>query len=116
MIKIISHGFKFCRPEANFVFDVSYLKNPWREKELRNSNKKELRKFMLSQQSFHELTNSFTLMIETIHTHFPDENLIFAFCCSAGEYRSPLVAEEVADKLAKRGIKVKVEHSINSKI
>lgn len=116
MILLKSHGFKFGQPNANFVFDVSYLKNPWREKELRDAKKSELMKFMMMQSPFFELVNQFTLLIESIYKHYGEENLIFAFCCSAGEYRSPLTVELVAEKLLRRGIKVKIVHSENSKI
>ena len=52
MIYLLSWGFKFGRPPANFAFDVSYFKNPWREKELRNGKEEDIIEFMKKQKLY----------------------------------------------------------------
>ena len=121
MITLKSHGFKFSRPEANFVFDVSYFKNPWRKEEIRiekNSYKRRLQllEFMEEQDGVKELVQGIANIAGAYETLFPHENIIFAICCSAGEYRSPAVVEMVGAELLKRGIKVDINHSENAKI
>ncbi len=99
MITIKSHGFKFSRPEANIVFDVSYLVNPWRDDEIRNwkGSKEELRdkiiSFMQEQKGAYSIARQISEFARTYWLLFPDENIQIAVCCSAGEYRSPAMVE-----------------------
>lgn len=116
MITLISHGFKYGRPKSNFYFDVSYLVNPWRQKKLRNAPKKDIMKFMYAQEGFNNLMNSISQVIFIYEDMWPNENLVFAFCCSAGEYRSPVVIEAIKENLKSRGIDCKIKHSNQSKI
>ena len=116
MIILKSWGFKWGRPPANFIFDVSFLINPWRVKKLRDADKKTILDFMKKQKEFEELTNAFVELISTYYCLWPKETLIFAFCCSAGEYRSPAVIEVLYQRLVKLNIPVKINHNINSKL
>jgi RNase adaptor protein for sRNA GlmZ degradation len=116
MITLLSWGFKFGRPPANFTFDVSYFKNPWREKSLRNGKKKDILKFMEDQEEFKSITEIIGMLIISYANFFPGENMVFAFCCSAGEYRSPCVLEKVSSMLKKRKITHKIIKASNSKI
>lgn len=121
MITIKSHGFKFSRPEANFVFDVSYFVNPWRDKEIRMETDPEKRKtmiieFMDKQEGFKPFVDKVVSLLVYLYIFFPNENLQIAFCCSAGEYRSPAIALVVSEQMKKRGVEVTLLQSINSKI
>ena len=120
MITIKSHGFKYSRPEANFIFDVSYFANPWRDEKIRNSKsdtkKDEILKFMIEQPGMGTFVNNIVTLIETYNTYYPDEDIRVAICCSAGEYRSPAVVELVAKDLKRKKIDVKIIHNDNSKI
>lgn len=104
MIYLLSCGFKFGKPMANFFFDVSYLKNPWREKHLRHGKKEEIDKFMESQKEFKKIVSSISQLIITYARLFPKEKMIFAICCSAGEYRSPMVVKKISNILNKNKI------------
>lgn len=55
-------------------------------------------------------------LIRFYNSVLPDENIIIAFCCSAGEYRSPAIVEMVSDELTKTKIKHKTPKNINSKL
>ena len=104
MIILKSRGFKFGRPKANFFLDVSYLINPWRIKELRNADKETILAFMKKQKEFGKLIKVFTKLICTYDRLWPEETLVFAFCCSSGKFRSPAVVEMISKELDKRKI------------
>lgn len=125
MIYLKSHGFKFSRPEANVVFDVSYFSNPWRDPEIRKlssseSDGKKLKKmiedYMAKQEGIAAFISSVIEVIEVYNYLYPDENVIVAFCCSAGEYRSPAIVEIVAKDLKRKRIEHQIIHSQFSKI
>ena len=121
MITLKSHGFKYSRPDANIVFDVSYFVNPWRDETIRNETnpaqrRKKILEFMNAQTGIAEFVKNVTETLFTYHTLFPNENLQIAFCCSAGEYRSPSMVEMVAEELRKKGVEVVVVQSVNSKL
>lgn len=103
MITIKSHGFKFSRPDANFVFDVSYFKNPWRDPDVR-SGKKSAEECMTEQDGFCDVVNSIASVIISYHKLFPEENYQVAVCCSAGEYRSPATARAISRILSQNHI------------
>lgn len=120
MITIRSHGFKFSRPKANIVFDVSYFKNPWRDKEIieeksDDSRRKKIMEFMEKQEGVLELCEVICDVIITYNEHFPNENIQIAICCSAGEYRSPAIVEIIGKMLPKDSQFI-INHSENSKI
>jgi len=121
MVTLQSFGFKYGRPQANIVFDVSYFKNPWRDEKIRHEKDLVIRKklimdYMLSQRGVDVFLNTTTSLLMTYNELFPEENIQVAFCCSAGEYRSPSLVELIANEMSKRGIECAVSHSHNSKI
>ena len=121
MITLKSHGFKFSRPEANIVFDVSYLVNPWREKRIREEEdpikrKDMIMEFMLLQEGVMVLVRYLSDLVAWYGVMFANENIQIAFCCSAGEYRSPAMVALVADELERRNIKFIIKQNENSKI
>lgn len=123
MITIKSHGFKFGRPDSNVYFDVSYLKNPWRDEDIRNEKdpkkrKEMMVKYMLDQEETELMVKMFCYLLEAYNSNWPDENIQVSFCCSAGEYRSPVVADMVYAKLKKsyQGVSVELKQGPNSKL
>lgn len=121
MITLKSHGFKYSRPDANYYFDVSYFVNPWREEPIRQQKdptrrRKMILRHMQLQSKCEDFVNSTTMLLRTVNKLFPDENIKVAFCCSAGEYRSPAIVELVGDELKKLKIPFAIEHSKESKL
>lgn len=121
MITIKSHGFKFSRPDANFVFDVSYFKNPWRDEDIKNEEDPKKRRmkiinFMTLQPGVADFVTKVAGLIEILHKRFPYENMQIAFCCSAGEYRSPAIVELISDVLTSYAVPHEVEQSVNAKL
>ncbi len=110
MITLISWGHKYGVPIANFKFDVSFLPNPWRQEKLKGAKKKELTAYMEKQEGFTDLVNAFSNLIATYDELYPGEDMRFAFCCSAGEYRSVIMVECVALALSRMNMECKREH------
>lgn len=115
MITIKSHGFKFSRPEANLVFDASYLVNPWRKEELRGSSREKILEFMESQEEYTTIVNMIANSISTYNSLWKDSEIVCAICCSEGSYRSPMVVESVAKILKEKGISFKIKHQYNER-
>ena len=113
MITLMSWGHKFGKPEANFIFDVSFLKNPWREG---LKDRKAIIQYMVEQKEFDKLIFYFIKIIECYNEFYPNENLVFAFCCSAGEYRSPVVVEILGDLLKEYKVPHKIIQNKYSKL
>ncbi len=121
MIYLKSHGFKFSRPEANFVFDVSYFKNPWRESEIKEETNPEERtkkiiEFIKKQEGSQEMVDRICSVVILVYLLHPDENIKVALCCSAGEYRSPVMVQLLAEKLIKANVPCSIEQSPDSKL
>lgn len=121
MITLMSFGHKFGNPPANFKFDVSFFVNPWRDKNIKEEKDKEKQKkmifeFMESQEGIDVFVERVCSLLRFLHLMYPNENITAAFCCSAGEYRSPVITELVAKKFKDINIETEVIHSHNSKI
>ena len=119
MITIMSWGHKYGTPPANFKFDVSYFKNPWREQEIRDCQDKDERKkkiieFMKNQEGVETAVGHISEVIALYDLLFPDENMRVAMCCSAGEFRSPAIVELIGKELSKRKVKYIISQSKES--
>lgn len=117
----MSHGHKYGQPNANYKFDVSFFANPWRDKAIRaekdaHKRRQMIMKFMKEQEGMGVFVDRICSVIRLLHLLYPEENNVFAFCCSAGEYRSPAIAEMVAEHLKSINVEHKVIHGDNSKI
>lgn len=110
MITLISFGFKYGPPNANYYFDVGFLKNPSRDKNWTffSNPDDEMKQFVLAQPDASTLINYVTPLIIFLSTI--DQNQIFAFGCSAGRHRSYIIVNALADKLREQGIGVNVKH------
>lgn len=118
-ITLKSHGFKYSRPDANYVMDVSFFINPWRDKKIRDEQDKDKRKklimkFMEEQEGVGQFVSRVSSLLRMLSLMLPDENIQVAICCSAGEYRSPAIVEMISENLGK--VPHTIIHSINSKI
>lgn len=121
MITLMSWGHKYGNPPANFKFDVSYFKNPWREKEIRNcqdkyEKKKKIIEFMKNQEGVETTVAHISEMIALYGLLFQDEDMRVAICCSAGEFRSPAIVELIGKELSKRKVKYVISPSKESLI
>jgi RNase adapter protein RapZ len=98
-VNVMSFGFKHGIPiDADLVFDVRFLKNPYYVEELRHKTglQTEVSSYVLAtdetQQLIAKLTDLFTFMIP----HYQKEGksqLVIAFGCTGGQHRSVTLAE-----------------------
>ena len=119
MITLMSWGHKYGNPPANFKFDVSYFKNPWREKEIKDcpdkdERKKKIIEFMKSQEGVESTVTHISGVVALYSSLFPDEHICVAICCSAGEFRSPAIVELIGQELSKKKVQYEISHSSES--
>jgi UPF0042 nucleotide-binding protein len=106
----MSFGFKYGMPNANYYFDVGFIKNPAREKQWNffTEASSEMREFVLKQKNVQTFLDIIIPLIEFLSTI--DQCQVFAFGCSAGRHRSSILVEVLAEQLFLKGIKVNVQH------
>lgn len=109
-ITLISFGFKYGQPNSNYYFDVSFLKNPAREKQwsLFSEPDAEMGTFVTDQPAFKDFVEKVVPLIELL-TEL-DDDMRVSFGCNAGRHRSFFVTEEVAKILKENGHNVRVIH------
>jgi UPF0042 nucleotide-binding protein len=99
MVRIISFGYKNGLPrEADIVFDMRFLKNPFYEKKLKNLNgkNKEVIKFVKNQTHFKSFFDNIFPTVLEILNGFKDEGkdyVTIAFGCTGGVHRSVVSSE-----------------------
>lgn len=108
-VNIISFSLRHQKPIADFMIDVSFLRNPARQNKwsLFTEVNDEMKVWMKEQAGFGIVVNSIArLIVEMIEY----DNVICAVGCNGGRHRSPIVAEAVGDALNGLGIEVEVQH------
>ena len=112
-ITLMSFGFKYGLPNANYYFDVGFLKNPAREDKWDFFSKptEEMRRYLLEQEE----AQQFLAMVEPLLIFLSniDQNQVFAFGCSAGRHRSSILVEELGHRLRRAGIRANIYHRDN---
>lgn len=109
-IKLMSFGFKYGHPHANYYFDVGFIKNPAREKDWTffSDADEQMCEYVMCQQDAKGLIELVVPLIKFLDCI--DQNQIFAFGCSAGRHRSVIIVDTIAEILRKEGIEVDVKH------
>ena len=115
-VTLVSFGFKYGLPmEADLVFDVRFLPNPYYIHELKQKTglEPEVRDFVFSYQQ----TKDFLAKVEDLLTFclpsYVDEgktNLVIAIGCTGGKHRSVAVAKELGEFAAQKGYTTTVSH------
>ena len=112
-VTLMSFGFKYSLPHANYYFDVGFIKNPARQVEwgFFSDPTDEMRRYVLEQEE----TKTFIEKIEPLLVFLSaiDQNQIFAFGCNSGRHRSNILVEELSKRLEEAGVKTKVIHRDN---
>ncbi len=116
VIKVMSFGFKYgVTTEADLVFDVRCLPNPYYIKELRAqtgcdaSVRDYVMKFEQSKELFAKLKDLLDFLIP-LYINEGKSQLIICFGCTGGKHRSITFAEIIADYLIQKGYRVKKSH------
>jgi len=116
LISISTFGYKRGIPiDADMVFDMRFLPNPFYIKELKEfSGKKEkVRAYVLSFKQARLFIDKILDMIELVSPHYLDQDkkqLVLAIGCTGGMHRSVVVAEEIYSVLKKKGARVTIDH------
>jgi UPF0042 nucleotide-binding protein len=107
-ILIESFGYKHGLPaDADFVFDVRCLPNPYWQPELRelSGNDDSVRLYLSAQPEVEKMIGDITEFLETWIAKYQDfqrSYLTVAIGCTGGQHRSVYIAEAVAAKLSRR--------------
>jgi UPF0042 nucleotide-binding protein len=104
-VQLISFGYKHGVPlEADMVFDVRFMENPFYIDRLRPQNglDAEVREFVLGKPITQQFIRQVTEFLDFVIPGFRDEGrsrLTIAFGCTGGQHRSIAIAEEVGRRL-----------------
>ncbi len=109
MIQIMSFGFKNGIPlEADLVFDVRFLPNPFYIDELKSKtgNDKEVREYVMGFSEADEFLSKLTDMLGFLIPNYIKEGkyrLVVCIGCTGGKHRSVTLANALYEKLKDRG-------------
>ena len=116
-IEVMSFGFKYGIPaDADLVFDVRFLPNPYYIAELRpkTGNDIEIQKFVMGYEESNIFLDKLVDMIEFLIPNYIKEGknqLVIAIGCTGGKHRSVTLANKLHERLLDEdAIGVKIEH------
>lgn len=117
MVTILSFGFKNGIPQdADLVFDVRFLPNPFYIEELKykTGKDKEVQDYVMSFQEAHEFSDKLEDMVEFLIPNYVKEGkyqLVIGIGCTGGKHRSVTLANELYKRMKdKKGYGVKLAH------
>lgn len=105
-ITVLSFGFKYGIPnDADLVFDVRFLPNPYYIDELRplSGNDASIRDFVMGSEVSTEFLNKLVDMVEFLIPNYVKEGknqLVIAIGCTGGKHRSVTLANALYDRLS----------------
>ena len=116
-VTVLSFGFKYGIPrDADLVFDVRFLPNPYYVDDLRalTGKDEEVRRFVLDNETAASFLGQLTEMIRFLIPHYISEGknqLVIAVGCTGGRHRSVAVAEALYTALYRKDqAGVRLEH------
>ncbi|MCR5452375.1 MAG: RNase adapter RapZ [Lachnospiraceae bacterium] len=116
-VTVLSFGFKYGIPtDADLVFDVRFLPNPYYIEELRplTGNDEKIRSFVLRDDTGKQFVEKMTDLIGFLIPQYISEGknqLVICFGCTGGKHRSVTMANEIYEKLCEyKDIGVRIEH------
>ena len=116
-ISVLSFGFKYGIPaDADLVFDVRFLPNPYYIEELRpkSGNDKEVRDYVMQNEKANVFLEKLSDMVEFLIPNYILEGktqLVIGIGCTGGKHRSVTLANELFWVLSKtENYGVRIEH------
>lgn len=109
MINILSFGFKHGIPaDADLVFDVRFLPNPYYEDELRplTGMDESVFNYVMDNETARIFANKLEDMVEFLIPKYAQEgktSLVIAVGCTGGKHRSVTIARELYSRIARNG-------------
>lgn len=117
MITVLSFGFKYGIPgDADLVFDVRFLPNPYYYEELRKltGNDQKIQDFVMGYEMSHIFLDKLDDMIRFLVPNYVLEGknqLVVAIGCTGGKHRSVTLANKLYERLENQNdYGVKLEH------
>ncbi len=117
IITVMSFGYKFGIPQdADFVFDVRFMPNPYYEEGLRRKtgNDKEVRDYVMqaeeSRTFLKQLSDMMTFLAKEYTEKEHRHQLVIAIGCTGGRHRSVTIANELYNSISKLPYSVRVFH------
>lgn len=116
-VTIMSFGYKYGIPaDADLVFDVRFLPNPYYVEELRHltGNDHKIQEFVMTDKAAHAFEDKLEDMISFLIPHYISEGknqLVIAIGCTGGKHRSVTLANELYRRLSyEKEYGLKIEH------
>lgn len=115
-INILSFGFKYGIPnDADFIFDVRFLPNPFYIPELKykNGNDKEVFDYVMSLEGATKFVDKAVSLFLDIIPKFEKEGrnqIVIGIGCTGGQHRSVSIAREISRLLQENNYNVVLEH------
>ena len=120
-VQCMSFGFKYGPvPEADIVYDVRCLKNPFYVPELKalTGLDSEVKDFVLEPEEAKELKNRIFSLIDyslPLYCKEGKSQLVVAIGCTGGKHRSVVFAEQIYEHIKQNGYKAAINHRDISK-
>ncbi len=116
-ITVLSFGFKYGIPnDADLVFDVRFLPNPYYIEELRSmsGNDRKVRDYVMNNEKAGEFLDKLVDMVEFLIPNYISEGktqLVIGIGCTGGKHRSVTLANELYETLEKtENYGIRIEH------
>ena len=116
MITVLSFGFKYGIPsDADLVFDVRFLANPYYVPELKykTGNEKEVQDFVMQTEAARQFLDKLEDMLKFLIPNYISEGknqLVVGIGCTGGKHRSVTLANAIYQRLGCLEYGIKVEH------
>lgn len=116
IVSIVSFGFKYGIPrDADLVFDVRFLPNPYYDLELRplTGNDEAIQNFVMQFDEAKEFMNKIVDLLEFLIPNYIKEGkngLVVAIGCTGGKHRSVTLANGIYKELQTLPYSVKIDH------
>jgi UPF0042 nucleotide-binding protein len=121
VVHIISFGYRFGLPaDADMVFDVRFLPNPYFEDDLKhlNGHHKKVKSYVLESEAGKKFVQKLTDMLSFLMPLYEREGkarLNIAIGCTGGQHRSVVMANELESYFSERDFQVSLWHRDISK-
>lgn len=116
IVSVVSFGFKHGSPlDADLVFDVRFLQNPFYVAELRlhSGLDEDVQQFIDRDDRTATLLDKLSDLVEWTIPHYSDEGkayLTIAIGCTGGRHRSVYIAERLGTYLRNAGVRTIIDH------
>lgn len=116
IVSVVSFGFKYGIPrDADLVFDVRFLPNPYYDLELRplTGNDEAIQNFVMQYDESKEFMNKIVDLLEFLIPNYIKEGkngLVIGIGCTGGKHRSVTLANGIYKELQALPYTIKIDH------